>query len=222
MIGSALTAMVMHGLKALRYCVGFTSKSLSVDEFTWSYIERSGRDEYTTEPVIFLHGFSSVKESWIHVARGIDKRYKVVIPDLPGQGRTKPATASMEYNIQLQARRLRAFLKALFPRERKVHLVGCSMGGMLAGVYAGMYPDHVRSLTLVCPAGITMPQQSEAYRILEKTGRNPLLARTTEDIILMNDMLSYKSKPIPRAIAAVYAKERVGAPCVLVIDEAFP
>jgi abhydrolase domain-containing protein 6 len=208
MIGSVLTSVVMQTLEVLRFCAGFSSKNATVDQFSWSYIERQGKDEDSTDPVVFLHGFSSVKESWVNVARGVDKRYKVVIPDLPGQGRTTPADALMNYSVDRQARRLHEFLQSEIPADKKVHLVGCSMGGMLAGVYAGMYPTRVRSLTLICPAGVTMPKKSEAFRILEETGKNLLLAHTAEDIITMNEFISYKPRTIPKPIANAFAQER--------------
>lgn len=209
MIGSAMTAVLMQGVELLRFCAGFSSKTASVDQFSWSYIERAGKDEDATEPVVFLHGFSSVKESWVNVARGVDKRFKVVIPDLPGQGRTTPADTAMNYSVDRQARRLHEFLQREIPADKKVHLVGCSMGGMLAGVYAGMYPNRVRSLTLLCPAGITMPTKSDAFRVLEETGKNLLLAHTAEDIMTMNEFLSFKPVKIPKSIAGAFAKERI-------------
>ena len=32
------------------------------------------------------------------------------------------------------------------------HLIGMSMGGALAGLYAAEYPEHIHCLTLMCPA----------------------------------------------------------------------
>lgn len=37
--------------------------------------------------------------------------------------------------------------------KKPFHLVGFSMGGMIAGVYAALYPSHVRCLSLLCPGG---------------------------------------------------------------------
>jgi len=37
--------------------------------------------------------------------------------------------------------------------DSPVHLIGRSMGGGIAGVYASRYPDHVALLTLICPTG---------------------------------------------------------------------
>jgi len=37
--------------------------------------------------------------------------------------------------------------------DSPVHLIGTSMGGGIAGIYASRYPDHVVLLTLICPTG---------------------------------------------------------------------
>lgn len=37
--------------------------------------------------------------------------------------------------------------------RKPFHLVGTSMGGNVAGVYAAQYPEDICSLTLICPAG---------------------------------------------------------------------
>ncbi|RLN86979.1 hypothetical protein BBJ28_00016972 [Nothophytophthora sp. Chile5] len=195
-------------MDVMRYVSGFSAKNASVDQYNWSYIERAGKDEEATDVVVFLHGFSSMKESWVRVARGVDKRYKVLIPDLPGQGRTTPVDAIANYSMPSQAQRLHEFLEKEVPADKRIHLVGCSMGGMLAGVYAGTYPQRVRSLTMICPAGITMPQKSELLRMLEDTGRNLLLAHTSEDVIEMGQVLSYAPSNIPHIVSSMVATER--------------
>jgi len=42
---------------------------------------------------------------------------------------------------------------ALKLTDSPVHLIGTSMGGGIAGVYASRYPDNVTLLTLICPTG---------------------------------------------------------------------
>ncbi|KAG3033172.1 hypothetical protein PC121_g1349 [Phytophthora cactorum] len=192
----------------MRLVSGFSAKLASVDKYNWSYIERPGRDEQGTDVVVFLHGFSSMKESWIRVARGLDKRYKIMIPDLPGHGRTTPVDALANYSVPSQAQRLHEFIEKEVPADKNVHLVGCSMGGMLAGVYAGLFPNRVKSLTMICPAGITMPTKSDLLVMLEESGRNLLLAHTTEDVHEMNHALSFKPLKIPNAVASIVAAER--------------
>ncbi|KAJ8554675.1 hypothetical protein ON010_g9808 [Phytophthora cinnamomi] len=165
-------------------------------------------DEKCTDVVVFLHGFSSMREAWLRVARRVDKRFTIIIPDLPGHGRTSPSDALTDYSMPAQAERLNKFLETEVPADKKIHLVGCSMGGMLAGVYAGLFPDRIKSLTMVCPAGITMPTKSDLLKMLEDSGRNLLLAHTPEDIQEMNRALHFKPVPVPHALASIIATER--------------
>ncbi|GLD93915.1 hypothetical protein PINS_up002520 [Pythium insidiosum] len=203
-----LMSVVVQVMDFHRFCRGFRAKNVQVDEFEWSYIERDGRAQDETEPVVFLHGFSSIKESWVRVAGGVDKRFRVLIPDLPGHGRTAPIDAAFSYKMEDQARRIHGFIETTIPADRKVHLVGCSMGGLLAGLYAALYPERVRSLTMICPAGITMPKRSPTYEMLETTGRNLLLAHTTDDVLEMAQYLGHESAKFPRVIASALATER--------------
>ncbi|TMW56435.1 hypothetical protein Poli38472_006445 [Pythium oligandrum] len=200
--------LIVPTIQFARFCRGFHAKNVSIDEFEWHYIEREGCAPNETEPVIFVHGFSSWKESWLNVASRVDKKYKVVIPDLPGHGKTEPADPLMSYTIKEQTERLSKFIDKTIPAGQKVHVVGCSMGGLIAGMYSAMYPDRVRSVTLICPAGLTMPKKSDAYHVLENEGKNLLMAHTTDDVIEMNQYLGFKPLNIPRMIASTIAQHR--------------
>ncbi|GMF27933.1 unnamed protein product [Phytophthora lilii] len=200
--------LLLSLIDAVRFVSGFSAKNASVDSYNWSYIERPGKDMDSTDVVVFLHGFSSVKESWLRVARGVDKRFKIVIPDLPGHGRTTPVDALANYSMANQAQRLNDFLDREIPADKKIHLVGCSMGGMLAGVYTGLYPNRVKSLMMICPAGVTMSNKSDLLKMLEDSGRNLLLAHTPEDINELNHALSFKLARVPHAVASMIAAER--------------
>lgn len=212
----------------LRYVKGFEADEKPVDGFVWSFMTRQPRisssssngplsqcmkgppsSEPQEETVVFLHGFSSAKESWTRVASALDHKYKIIVPDLPGQGRTTPADALASYSMDQQASRLHAFLQETSNGDKPIHLVGCSMGGMLAGVYAAMYPEHVQSLTMICPAGITMPQKSDTLKVLETTGKNLLLATTADDLIEMNTYISHSPRGFPRWLASAIGKDRV-------------
>lgn len=45
------------------------------------------------------------------------------------------------------------FVESVKLNKKPFHLVGTSMGGCVAGVYAARYPSDLSSLTLICPAG---------------------------------------------------------------------
>ncbi|GAB9468413.1 Monoacylglycerol lipase abhd6-a [Globisporangium polare] len=207
-LGSILTSVFVNTLSFVAYCKGFSGKNVDADEFNWSYMEREGKEQDTCDAVVFLAGFGAFKESWVRVACGMDRKYQVLIPDLPGQGRTTPVNALMDYSVDNQARRLHAFIEKTVPADKKVHLVGISMGGMISGVYAAKYPERIKSLTMICPAGIFMKNKSDAMRIMEDTRRNLLLAQTAEEINEMHKMTTHDAKDLPHFLAETIGKER--------------
>ncbi|XP_055014894.1 monoacylglycerol lipase abhd6-A-like isoform X2 [Boleophthalmus pectinirostris] len=56
----------------------------------------------------------------------------------------------------------------------RFHLVGASMGGNLAGVYAARFPEDLSSVTMVCPAGLETLQDTDFVKRLKEmeTQRN--------------------------------------------------
>ncbi|TMW56436.1 hypothetical protein Poli38472_006446 [Pythium oligandrum] len=203
----AFDYLIAPTIEFAHFCRGFRYKRTTVAAFDWHYIQREGSASQTTEPVVFVHGFSSWKGSWVKTASLVDEKYQVVIPDMPGHGRTEPKDHLAGYGANEQAQRLHVFMENAIEPEQKVHLVGVSMGGLIAGVYAAMYPDRVRSLTLICAAGLTMPQKSNAYKLMENSVSNPLLPRTADEIIELTSYMSHRPK-FPRFLAPILAAFR--------------
>ena len=52
------------------------------------------------------------------------------------------------------------FVRVMGLNRRPLHVIGCSMGGGVAGLYAAKYPKALSKLTLLCPAG-------ESYQLLK-------------------------------------------------------
>jgi abhydrolase domain-containing protein 6 len=133
------------------------------------YLSNDLHDE--KETIVMLHGFGANKDTWVRFARGLSDDYYLIIPDLPGDG-DSTRDMSLNYGINNQAKRLDEFLSKL--EARKVHIVANSMGGAIALRYAYMYPDMVRSLTLIDTYGaIRTPSALDA--LIQESGRNPML-----------------------------------------------
>ncbi|RLN93417.1 hypothetical protein BBJ28_00011769 [Nothophytophthora sp. Chile5] len=171
-------AFAHHSMDLMRFGKGFTAHSAAVDQFHWSYLERPADDPESREVVVFLHGLGSSKEAWVRVASGLAKSYRVVIPDLPGHGKTTPHDTHMNYAATRQARRLHEFFEAELYPNNKVHLVGTCMGATIAGVYAAMHPTRVKSLTMMCPWGISAPAMSVTLSEVEDPGKPNMLSPT--------------------------------------------
>ena len=158
------------------------------------------------EPLMLLHGFGANKDNFIRVARFLTPHYRVIIPDHIGFGESShPQDA--DYSAGVQAVRIRTLAKAL--GITKLHIGGSSMGGQISLMYAALYPDEVRSLWLLDPAGIWSAPPSELREIIVKTGENPLMARNEDEFAKIFAFVMADPPFIPRPMLNVMAKERI-------------
>jgi pimeloyl-ACP methyl ester carboxylesterase len=103
--------------------------------------------------VILLHGLGASAEVWVTNINALAARFHVIAPDQIGFGRS--AKPRIEYRVQLFADFLREFLQALGIEHTS--LVGNSMGGWIAAVFAAQHPHDVDKLVLVDAAGALPP-----------------------------------------------------------------
>lgn len=96
-------------------------------------------------PVVFLHPVGLDLTYWGDQIEALNGDYDVVAPDLPGHGRT-PGSAT-EWTLPRATATVAQFLSSL--GSPRVHLVGLSVGGMLAQALAIERPELVQSLTLI-------------------------------------------------------------------------
>jgi pimeloyl-ACP methyl ester carboxylesterase len=90
--------------------------------------------------LVFSHGFSSDMTVWHYQWRQFAKRYRCVLYDHRGHGKSDPA-AGGDYSLQALGRDLRAVLDATAP-EGPVALFGHSMGGMAIMALADVHPEE--------------------------------------------------------------------------------
>ena len=103
--------------------------------------------------VILLHGLAGTKLSYLPLVPALARRYRVVLPDLPGHGEsTKPRGS---YTPAYFARVIQSLLDELdAPRAA---LVGNSMGGRIAMEVAAEAPERVSAMALLDPAAAGLP-----------------------------------------------------------------
>ena len=155
------------------------------------------------EPLVFIHGFGSDKESWLTLFARLPANQPVVALDLPGFGSASPIPAS-EASAKRQAAVVVEVLRQL--GVHRGHLVGSSMGGGIALRLAVDAPERVASLTLLGSVGPWV-EKSELALALER-GENPLVSRTLADFDRMMEIVMVKPLYIPRAIRSHLASER--------------
>jgi pimeloyl-ACP methyl ester carboxylesterase len=103
-------------------------------------------------PTVFLHGAGSTR-MWLPFYERMSERVDFVAPEHPGFGDT-PSPDWLEGfdDLVLHYRDLLDVLGL-----DRVHLVGFSLGGWIAGEFGVFYPERLRSLTLITPIGLLAP-----------------------------------------------------------------
>ena len=141
------------------------SKTAQAGEVRIHYLE-----EGSGEPVVCLHGAGPGASGWSNFRQNIgalSKRYRVILPDLPGFGGSDKPLIS-EKPIAFSARTLAAFFDAL--KLDRVSLVGNSAGGATSCRFAIDYPQRVRKIVLMGSAGagfgVLGPQPPEGIRAM--------------------------------------------------------
>ena len=109
--------------------------------------QRSGHGS----PVMLLHGSASNAKQWRSSVDYLKGRFEVLTPDLPGNGKSA-GFLEQSQTIDASARHLKPFLDHV---DGPVHLVGHSFGGAVALKIATLWPERVRSLTLIEPAAFS-------------------------------------------------------------------
>jgi pimeloyl-ACP methyl ester carboxylesterase len=111
-------------------------------------------EEGSGAPVVFLHGAGGLLPAnpFLHA---LAKKYHVFAPELPGYGdSTGDDLLEDMLDFTLHAADVIAEL-----RIDKPHLIGHSMGGMIAAEMAATAPNDLRKLVLVGAAGLWIAEQ---------------------------------------------------------------
>lgn len=115
--------------------------------------------------VILLHGKNFNGYYWKDVMAFLVKAgYRVIVPDQPGWGRSDKI--DLHYSFHLLAYVMNRLLDSL--QVQKVHVVGHSMGGMLAARFAMLYPNKVERLILEDPIGLEDYRKFVPYQTIEQ------------------------------------------------------
>ena len=109
----------------------------------------SGRISYASAgsgPVaLFVHGVVLNKHRWRHQLAGLSELRRCFAVDLLAHGDTEIAP-DQDVSVTANAQMLKEVLDAL--QIEQVDLVGNDSGGGIAQIFAALYPERVRTLTL--------------------------------------------------------------------------
>ncbi|GAB2663374.1 alpha/beta hydrolase [Prescottella soli] len=91
---------------------------------------RTDAADADTRTVLCIHTAGQSGVQWRHVASTLaDKGYRVIVPDLPGHGRSEPAVKGPVVDLTVYGDWLSKLLDAL--DVERPYVIGCSIGGKL-------------------------------------------------------------------------------------------
>lgn len=137
---------------------------LNLDDITLHY-ELAGDGP----PMLLIAGFSSDSASWGTVTPLLQDRFRLIVPDNRTTGRTVPWDAPT--NLGLNAADCAALLRHL--ETGPVHVVGHSMGGMVALLLAAEAPELVASLVIAGSAPQRSARNEAIFRSVIEMRRTP-------------------------------------------------
>ena len=104
--------------------------------------------EGSGDPVVLIHGLhSSTELNWRNpgIVKKLAQNYQVICLDLPGHGESDKPESKDAYGLQM-AHDVGKIMEHL--KVRKAHIVGYSLGGMVALKFAAVHSDMTLSVTL--------------------------------------------------------------------------
>jgi pimeloyl-ACP methyl ester carboxylesterase len=167
-------------------------------------------------PILFIHGYSGAGFEAFYFQDDLGPEYRVIAPDLPGSGWSEKP--DIEYSLDYLIDFVAAFADAV--SLDTFHLVGHSLGGLIAGYYAIEHSERVERLVLLAPYGLEN-EMGPVLTFLSNTG--PLVdcsfrlhSRATLKLIVDHNIF-YKVEKIPQdlvdylAIASFHTDHAVEA-----------
>jgi pimeloyl-ACP methyl ester carboxylesterase len=107
-------------------------------------------------PLVLVHGLGGTIENWRALAPRLAERHRVVVPDLPGHGRSEALPEAPDVDPIADAVLAVAAAESAVPAA----WIGHSLGGLLALRAAARRPEAVRGIVLAASAGIGSTSRS--------------------------------------------------------------
>ena len=117
------------------------------------------------ETVVLVHGFSTPHFVWDGMKVFLlDAGYSILVFDHYGRGYSE--RPRIEYTKDVFVQSLKGLLDTQGISDQ-VHLVGYSMGGPIVGYFTNKFPDMVKSMSLIAPAGFMVENPTEDWWIMK-------------------------------------------------------
>jgi pimeloyl-ACP methyl ester carboxylesterase len=150
------------------------------------------REEGEGFPVLLIHGLAEDSALWDEQVVSLRKDYRLIVPDLPGSGRSP--LLSGEPSIDELADAVKALCDGAGVGQ--CILIGHSMGGYIALAFAEKYPDRLRAFGLFHSTAYADSEEKKATR------------RKTIDFIRKNGSPAFMRQSVPNLLSESTRQDR--------------
>jgi pimeloyl-ACP methyl ester carboxylesterase len=149
------------------------------------------------QPLILVHGWGANSTIWYYAKRQLCDRFRVIVWDLPGLGKSKPPK-NHDYSLEKFAHDLEAVLGLV--GDKPAILLGHSLGGMSILTFCRLFPEHLQQKVaglILVDTTYTNPVKTAIFskflRIIQKPLLEPLLhlAIFLSPVVSLMNWLSY-------------------------------
>ncbi|MBK5435399.1 alpha/beta hydrolase [Pseudomonas sp. TH32] len=165
-----------------------------------AYLQSSGVKAGPT--LVFLHGLGASKDQWGPRLYSLVETCNCVFLDLPGEGESS-FDDSQSYSPVAQVARLKGFFEAHAFRE--LVLIGSSIGGCIACLYAATHPADVSHVIAMAPAGLPAARLSPAMSRFLESGKHPFGYRCVGEMQALWEVVFTRPPKVPVFLAKALA-----------------
>lgn len=113
------------------------------------------------KPVVLLHGFAEDSTIWQHQTGVLQEHYRLIIPDLPGSGRSG---SSEDMSMEGLAASVKQILDDEVQAGESFVMIGHSMGGYVTLAFAEKYPEQLAGIGLFHSTAYADSEEKKATR----------------------------------------------------------
>ncbi|GFO06718.1 monoacylglycerol lipase abhd6-like [Plakobranchus ocellatus] len=179
--------LVKQFMRYQAYKSGMTIKFVGNEEKVFCYGEKN-KQQPNKASIVFLHGFTSSKDQWISCFNRLPADIHMIAVDLPGHGDSSRPDEDGDLSFDRAAELVNEFLHLVNLDGKKVHLVGSSLGGAIAGIFAAKYPEMLDRVSMICPA-VQTPVDTHLQLQIKKAASKATEEVSYEDCLLLTDSL---------------------------------